>query len=628
MTLAASFLLLIVAPQCSGQQPTATAVITDRAAPATSDRFSMPPSQFKLADAGNVYFTSGGSTALFHWNQESDARQRLLQANDPIEVLGLNLPASYAGSLLDTTGTLLQVNAAGHAAFLVYIALKGSVDSAGIALFDGTSYRTINTPLDSFSQILLNNQDRVAVSGNTKSFTQGIYIAGPDSGRIEVAVQGRPAPGTGGNYSNFAQLIGFNDAGQLAFLADINGGATSKAIFLFDGTEVRLVAKTGSANGNFNNFNTDTPNYGFYYALNNNGKVAFRTMTVGGNIGIWIGDASGVSTKLTGVGDETGIPELGNCSVNLWLRGFNDSDRALYDCITTGGLRHALFLKSLADPAPRVVFKRGQSAGSGGSFATTQQAVLNHAGKVAFLATLTGGSSPMGWYLAPGDTDPVKIAAEGEATPSGGTFGFSGRNAPALINAGGQVVFLADILEANAVGLFSWAGSGGVRSVVSSRDSLPDGARTVLRAAPASISDTETLVRVLKAGGQATYYAKQLEAGTSSLRKIVAEFDQVPDLGNSGRPGWLLHERQGRGCVHSRAPGIQLPPRWNPGQPPGKRSAEGGAHRRWRAGRGHPYVVRRASAQQSGAGGVPGGYDLQSGNLEPRYLYRLDRPGG
>jgi hypothetical protein len=534
VTLAASFLALIVAPQCTGQQPIATAVITDRAALATSDKFSMPPNQFKLTDTGNVYFASGGNTALFHWNQETGARQRLLQTNDPLELLGLNLPEKYAGSLLDTTGTLLQVNAVGHAAFLVSAAIKGEADPAGIFVFDGSSYHEMKTPLSIFSQILLNNQDRVAVLGSINPFFgQGIYISGPDMGPIEVAVVGKPAPGTGGSYSMIQQLIGFNDAGQVAFLADINGGATSRAIFLFDGTEVHLVAKNGSANGDFNNLNVGTPNYGVFYALNNNGKVAIRAMVVGGNnFGIWIGDASGVSTKLASQGDATGVQELGNCSLQfLWLRGFDDSDRVLYDCNTSSGARHALFLKSLADPAPRVVFKRGQSGGPAGAFATLQQASLNNAGKVAFLATLTGGTSPMGWYLAPGDTDPIKIAAEGEGTPAGGTFGLGGTSTPALINAGDQVVFLADILKSNAAGLFSWTSAGGVRSVVSSSDSLPDGANTVLRAGPASISDTETLVRVLKAGGQATFYAKQLKTGESGLRKIVAEFDQVPDVG-------------------------------------------------------------------------------------------------
>ena len=537
MTLAVPVLTLIVVPRCAGQQPTATAVITDRVALATSDKFSMPPSQFKLADKGNVYFASGGSTALFHWNQETGARERLLQTNDPLELLGLNLPKEYAGSLLDTTGALLQVNAAGHAAFLVSAAIKGDLDPAGIFLFDGSAYHEMKTPLDSFSQISLNNKDRVAVLGSKNPFFgQGIYISTPDLDPIEVAVQSKPAPGTGGVYSNFRQIIGFNDAGQVAFISDINGGNTGRAIFLFDGTEVRLVAKVGSANGNFNSFNIDTPTSGVYYALNNNGKIAFRAMVAGGNFGIWIGDASGVS-KLAGQGDPTGIQELGNCSQNLWLRGFNDSDRVLYDCLTTSGRRHALFLKSLTDPAPQVVFTRGQSAGSAGTFVTTQQASLNNAGKVAFLAMLTGGSSPMGWYLASGDTDPIKIAVEGEGTPAGGTFGFGGRSTPALINAGGQVVFLADILESNAVGLFSWTSAGGVRSVVSSKDSLPDGANTVLRAGPASISDTETLVRVLKAGGQATFYAQQLNTDMSGLRKIVAEFDQVADEGTVVGPG-------------------------------------------------------------------------------------------
>jgi len=529
--------MFLVLPRCAGQQSANAAVVTDRQAPELSDRFSMPPNQFKLADTGKVYFASGGSTALFHWDPETGARQRLLQTNDPLEVLGMNLPPDAAGSLVDITGRLLQVNAAGHAAIVITAAMKGSVDPAGVFLYDGASYRQIKTPLDNVSEILLNNEDRAAVLGSSNLNNNflpvpGIYIGASDREPVEVAVAGKPAPAAiGGTYYLFRQLIGFNDAGHLAFLADVNGGNAQRAIFLFDGTEVHVVAKNGTTAGSFMGFDFNVPASGLNYALNNNGKVAFRAGVVGGMTGIWIGDSSGVSNKLAGLGDPSGVEELGNCFVTVNLRGFNDSGRVLYDCLTMPGARNVLLLKSLEDPAPQVIFKRGQSAGADGNFVATQQASLNNAGQVAFLATLTEGSSPMAWFLTSGDADLVKVAAEGEQTPAGGIFGFAGRSTSALINASGQVVFLADILESNASGLFSWTSGGGIQPVVTSLDALPEGANTVLRANPPSASDTEVLVKFLKAGGQATIYARQLDPSASGLRKIVSEFDYVPDLG-------------------------------------------------------------------------------------------------
>jgi len=54
---------------------------------------------------------------------------------------------------------------------------------------------------------------------------------------------------------------------------------------------------------------------------------------------------------------------------------------------------------------------------------------------------------------------------------------------------------------------------------------------------PPSSSGTEVLLRMLKAGGQTAWYAKPIETGMIGLRKIVAEFDEVPDAGTILGPG-------------------------------------------------------------------------------------------
>ncbi len=175
---------------------------------------------------------------------------------------------------------------------------------------------------------------------------------------------------------------------------------------------------------------------------------------------------------------------------------------------------------------------------------------------MAFLAR--SASFDWGWYLGEA-TDPPSssppgapplaeaIAVQGAATPAGGTFGLAGNNsgAAALLNDSNRVLFIADILGLNAVGLFSWTSGGGAKSVVNTRDALPDGANTVLRAGPPSISDTEILMRVFKAGGRATWYAKRLEAGMLGLRKIVAEFDYVPGAGTVASAGGLSMNAKG-----------------------------------------------------------------------------------
>ena len=550
-TLAVLF-VLICAPRCAGQQPTATAVITDRATLPASNLFGVPD-QFKLTGAGDVYFTSGGNTALFRWSQPAGI-ERLLQTNDSLEKVGMGLPEG----LLDATGALLQANA-GYAAFTFSAAIKGSEDPGAPVVYDGSSYRLQGKfSVSTFSELLLNASGRMAVLGRSGYWAttspQRIEVETASGDRpVLVAEQNQPAPGTGGgSYQGFPQLIGFNDAGQLAFLANIGGGNTNLAIFLFDGTQVRLVAKSGTNPGDVM-LMPGTPRYGVYYALNNKGQVAFWGIAPpNARNSIWIGDASGEPPKkLMSLSEPTEIEGWGNYQTgSLWLRGFNDSGKVLYDCSAAGGSRHALFLKALADPKPQVVFYRSQPGGPGGQpFFNAEQATLNNSvpPKVAFLARslkVVAGSEnwAWGWYLGeaqeapstlPDSTPPSAqaIAIQGDATPAGGTFGLAGRNSAALVNASGQVVFLADILDLNAVGLFSWTKGSGVTSVVGTNDPLPEGAATVLRAVPAAASDKETLVRVLNAGGQAAWYAAPLSPGASELRKIVAEFDQVPDLG-------------------------------------------------------------------------------------------------
>ena len=403
MVALAVLLVLASAPRCPGEQSTTTAVITDRAELAASDQFGML-SQVRLADTGDVFFASGGNTALFRWSQAAGTRSRLLQTNDPLDVLGLALPEEYAGSLLDGTGMLLQVNAAGHAAFVASAAIKGERDPAAVFVYDGSSYRLVDTSISTFTQVLLNNRDRVAVLGASDPLNVGpmaIYVE-TDSGVVNVAEQNQPVPpnpaGVTGTIGSFLQLVGFNDAGQLAFLANIQNGNVNRALFLFDGQSLRLVAGSGgSVGGNFS-LPTGTPQYGVNYALDGGGRVAFFSSKGSEQPAIWIGDASESPKKLVGLGESSGVTEWGNCAASLWLRGFNDAGKVLYDCNTAGGPNYALFLKALTDPVAQVVFHRGQPGGpKGETFYVAEQAMLNNPGKVVFLAR--SANYEWGWYL-------------------------------------------------------------------------------------------------------------------------------------------------------------------------------------------------------------------------------------
>ena len=118
-------------------------------------------------------------------------------------------------------------------------------------------------------------------------------------------------------------------------------------------------------------------------------------------------------------------------------------------------------------------------------------------------------------------------------------------------------------------------------------------------------------MRVLKAGGQATFYAKQLDTGTSGLRKIVAEFDQVPDLGTVVGPESFSMNGKGEVVFTAALLGSNIYPRAGIlANLPDSGLRKVLLNRRRCAGRGHHYLIRRASAQQSDPGGIPGRHYL------------------
>jgi hypothetical protein len=523
---------LTCVPLCNAQQVKAAAVITDGA---TWGQFGVP-NQFRLSDTGDVYFTSGNSTALFQWSKSARAIQRLLQTNDPMETLCI--PAELLnqippGGLVDVTASLLQTNASGQVAYVTSVAFPGERDPTGAFVSGGGSCRLVDFGVETFSQLAINAGGQIAIQGNTEPVNVGaarIFIETPSGDTVKIAEQGTPAPDSvGGTISSLA-LIGFTNSGQVAFVAGINGGNTGLAVFVSDGSTTKLIVKNGDSASGAGTFSlsSDVSNY----FLNNSGQVAFASNANGGSAGIWVGDGSGAPVNIARLNSSSNSALNGNLTGQIVLRGFNEAGQALFSAgISNGSSSHALFLKDSTSSPAQVVFARGQSGGSAGNFDTTQQASLNSSGQVAFLTTLSGGNSPMGWYLGSGTSAPAKIVAQWDSSPLGGAFGLQGRNAPALINSSGQVVFLADDPEAGAVGLFSWTADAGVTTVVSTNDFLPPGANHLLKPGPPFATDSEVMVRMLDAGGQIGIYAVPLNPDSGSRRKIVAEFDWVRDAG-------------------------------------------------------------------------------------------------
>src|SRR5262245_29380332 len=245
------FLLVstIFSPPGGANRPTNKALVTDKANLPLSDQFA-PPAQIRLTNSGDVFFIPGGS-AFFRWSSGSGSRTRLLQSGDP--------DPGLPGSVCDLVGNGLQTNSSGHAAMLNFFAVEDARNPRGLFVYDGASFLKValrdeiapgtgGQRFANFAQFRINDNDQVSFQASFDSLPNispvGIFIGAPNVAPVKVAVTGETAPGTGGGvYSNF-QVIGFNNAGQVAFLSDITGGTTIRAVFIGTTSGVSKVAAT------------------------------------------------------------------------------------------------------------------------------------------------------------------------------------------------------------------------------------------------------------------------------------------------------------------------------------------------------------------------------------------------
>lgn len=528
-----------------GWQPDASPVVTDLNLHGLDDHFHGAPDGARFAENGDVVFVSGNYTGLFNWKRSTGVRSRVLQLNDE--------QPGFPGSVVFGIGNL-RVNGRGHAAFTTSFVPNGGGGRGSILVLDGTVFHRVALSEEtapgtggktflSFGPIQHNGQDQVAFQATFHPIGlggSGIFLGSPAGPTTKIAVVGDGVPG-GGTFLNL-QLVGLNDAGQVAFLAGVGGGSIGFGLFLGSVSGVSLLAATGTVvpdlNGASFNLRSQTGNY----LLNEAGTVAFAADVTGGgavNQGIWIGNAGGGLTKLIDNTDSTGTSLGGTFGGSVTLRDYNGAGQALFQSNPeSAASTHALFVKDLSHSAT-VIFARQSSPSPGGiAFDTTQSASLNGNGSVAFLASLSG-SSPYGWFLRRGgDTAPVRIALEGEPTPAGGSFGFAGRLQAAQINATDHVLLSADILGPNAEGVFHYSPRSSLRAVVTSMDRLPSGAESTLRSYSSAwgfiqASGDRLVYLASLGGGGIGHYMKPLHPGGGTAREVMADNGPVPGGGIS-----------------------------------------------------------------------------------------------
>jgi hypothetical protein len=185
-------------------------------------------------------------------------------------------------------------------------------------------------------------------------------------------------------------------------------------------------------------------------------------------------------------------------------------------------------------PAITRVVAAGQPAPGGGSFehfgveSLPIVAPVNARGQVAFYASVLRGRVGEGLYLASGSRI-VRVAADGDAAPGGGTLsGFSRHPVPAL-NDAGAVVFVAAVSGGRTVeGIFVAAG-GRVRPVAVAGSAAPGIASGTLAAvdAPALNNRGDVAFLATVRRGRDSIEAVCL-ASARGLAKVVAQGDAAP----------------------------------------------------------------------------------------------------
>ena len=187
-----------------------------------------------------------------------------------------------------------------------------------------------------------------------------------------------------------------------------------------------------------------------------------------------------------------------------------------------------------AQPVVRAVALAGQPAPGGGTFehfgveSLPVVAPANTKGQVAFFATLLRASAGEAFFLA-SERRTVRIAAEGDAVPGGGTFSGFGRHPIPALNERGDVAFAAAVTGGRTVEGIFLRGARGLRAIVVTGGAAPEVASGTIAAidAPALNDHGDMAFLTSIRRGRETVEAVYAVIG-GRMRKIVAQGDPAP----------------------------------------------------------------------------------------------------
>jgi len=324
------------------------------------------------------------------------------------------------------------------------------------------------TTVNASGRIAFNSQ----VDGSDRN--QGVFVADSDGTITAIAIGcgglggggdttsdcGDASP-IGGHFGGFFFGTAFtpdiNDAGDVLFFCDVNGGDSRRALFLYQAASGQIVkvAAVGDPSPIGGTFGAVGPG-----SINNNGKVVFLASpageTINSNLFMW---DNGVLTKIAAIGDPApgggtfsglgtesfGFPDGTFIPIGP-VPDINDSDQIAFRAIVSGGITgRGIVVRTgqvdewyvkVPDPTP-----------IGGTYLDMQAAAINNAGQIAFFADYhpTPDTTNSGWFAgAPGNWR--KVVVFFDPIDGGQCLGLAfSRNPMQSIDAAGNVVFWANL---------------------------------------------------------------------------------------------------------------------------------------------------------------------------------------
>src|SRR5262249_11151121 len=126
----------------------------------------------------------------------------------------------------------------------------------------------------------------------------GVFVA--EGGRVRMLVGAGEASPLGGVFAKFPERLAVNDAGAVAFTAQLKNAPTAAAVFLVDGGSARKVVALGDAAPTGGSFS----NLGFWPGLSAGGAVAFTASVDPGPpaTGVFVTAVKGTA-QLAAIGD-------------------------------------------------------------------------------------------------------------------------------------------------------------------------------------------------------------------------------------------------------------------------------------------------------------------------------------